>query len=125
MGRLYLIEYDQTPDKRFYLCRSCQTHIASAQDFLSSTLVNIFFEKVVNVVIDDPVHYWRDLKDRTVANVLCIKCNILLGRKYVEVEEPTLEIREGTIRMEQKKLLFWNGKVLVDELPIPQSEAFV
>ena len=35
MGRLFLVEFDQTPEVNFYCCRTCQAHIALSQDCFS------------------------------------------------------------------------------------------
>ncbi|KAG6629251.1 hypothetical protein I3843_14G072200 [Carya illinoinensis] len=115
MGRLFLIEYDQIPGKNFYLCRLCQTHLAVAQDVLCQTLMTKFgvFEKVVNMLIDGPVHHDRS-SNGTTTDAFCTKCNTELGWKYVQVDEPTMDIREGRIVLDMDKLLYWNGYELVD-----------
>ncbi|KAI3450432.1 hypothetical protein Pfo_007097 [Paulownia fortunei] len=87
MGRIFVVEFQQ-PNPHYYFCKLCRTHIAtaegsncvlSAEDTEQSEGV---FKEVVNVEVDEPVHY-RQVDDHTVADIYCVKCGDILGWKYV------------------------------------------
>ncbi|XP_057956106.1 uncharacterized protein LOC131149567 [Malania oleifera] len=113
MGRLFLVEYDQTPDTQFYSCRACRTPIALADQLLyqdeSERRPVRVFNNVVNVIIDDPARYEEVACGGIVAGVYCTKCNIPLGRKIVKLPKYTTKVAEGNVTMNMTKLLLWDG----------------
>ncbi|XP_059626649.1 uncharacterized protein LOC132269472 [Cornus florida] len=106
MGRVFLIQYDLTPDSEFFLCRFCQAHIARLDKINSEA---IFLSKA-NVLIDGPERYRIEEAD-VVANVHCTGCNALLGIKYIEVQNNDGLVEAESFKLHLNNLLWWDGNV--------------
>ncbi|KAA8549238.1 hypothetical protein F0562_000922 [Nyssa sinensis] len=114
MGRRSLIEYDQTPDVHFFLCRQCRAHIALTQEFFfTDIMMNAgIFKNVVNVQVDGQAHN-RTEGPNQVANAHCNRCNRLLGWKFVEVRNNTIIVKPGRFLLHLNKLLLWDGNQML------------
>ncbi|GFS37907.1 hypothetical protein Acr_00g0054760 [Actinidia rufa] len=111
-----MIEYDQTPDVQFYLCRQCRAHMALTQDYVITDIMIEagIFRNAVNVhVEDDPTRYRMD-GHRTVANVYCERCRTVLGWKFVEVPDETILVKPGRFLLYLNKLLLWDGSQILE-----------
>ncbi|KAL6341182.1 hypothetical protein AAG906_032298 [Vitis piasezkii] len=107
MGRLFLVEFDQTPEVHFYCCRTCQAHIVLAQHCFSrmEQLREGFFTNVVNVVVDE---HTRTEGFSQVEDIHCVRCNKPLGWRYIPAQP------NGTVLLKLAHLLFWDGARLLN-----------
>ncbi|KAA8543949.1 hypothetical protein F0562_021874 [Nyssa sinensis] len=114
MGRLFLIQFDQTPDAFLYLCAICETHIASWKEYafayhgLPNDTIGAIFHKIVNVYGDGPEQHHK-FGDYTVEDVHCNKCGNLLGFKFIDNANDN-QFRVGDFCLPLKKLLIWDGE---------------
>ncbi|KAK9186099.1 hypothetical protein WN943_026461 [Citrus x changshan-huyou] len=77
-----------------------------------------------NLVIDSSETHSR-VNGSTVANLYCVGCFAQIGYKFVQVEYSHDIIREGRILMDLRKLLFWNGQLIMDSMRMqPIVDAF-
>ncbi|KAL0417831.1 UNVERIFIED_CONTAM: hypothetical protein Sradi_1196600 [Sesamum radiatum] len=87
MARTSLEKFDEE-DPDYYMCKSCRTHIALAEDFNSidagTELTGAMFDKAVNLRVDGPVHH-RQVAGKTVADIYCLNCDEKLGWIYVRI----------------------------------------
>ncbi|XP_057484390.1 uncharacterized protein LOC130770810 isoform X3 [Actinidia eriantha] len=79
-----MIEFDQTPDVHFFLCRECRTHIALTQELLFTEAMHdeAIFRNTVNVEVEE---HHRTVGIYMVADARCNRCMELLGLKFVLV----------------------------------------
>ncbi|RVW65988.1 hypothetical protein CK203_007319 [Vitis vinifera] len=134
MGRLFLVEFDQTPEVNFYCCRTCQAHIVLAQHCFSRVtsasllilltshhIMSWFFERktflkmeqlreglfrnVVNVVVDERTRREGFFQ---VEDIHCVRCNKPLGWRYIPAQP------NGTVLLKLAHLLFWDGARLLN-----------
>ncbi|WJZ88840.1 hypothetical protein VitviT2T_008105 [Vitis vinifera] len=105
MGRLFLVEFDQTPEVNFYCCRTCQAHIALSQDCFSrmEQLREGMFSNVVNVAVDIRMEGFFQVED-----IHCVRCNKPLGWRSISAEP------NGTFLLKLAHLLFWDGARLLN-----------
>ncbi|XP_057497208.1 uncharacterized protein LOC130781856 [Actinidia eriantha] len=106
-----MIEYAQTPETRFFLCRQCRAHIALTQNYLSmdSVIGAGIFSNAVNVHVgNDPTHY-RMYGIRTVADAYCDRCNMFLGWKQLVEPDIGIIVQPGRLILFLNKLLLWDG----------------
>ncbi|KAL0436549.1 UNVERIFIED_CONTAM: hypothetical protein Sradi_0362800 [Sesamum radiatum] len=103
-----LVKFDEEfPD--YYMCKSCRTHIALADDLDSfdagAELSGAMFRRAVNIKVDHPDHY-REVAGCTVADIYCVKCNNRLGWQYVLVNGSHIPDRYYEhVRLKMKKLV--------------------
>ncbi|CAN4098867.1 unnamed protein product [Withania somnifera] len=111
MGNLFLLEFNVSD--RFYMCRSCQNHVALCQDFSLNYspvtgVIGGVFDKVVNVHVSE-AEKQSQLGPHTVVDVYCNKCQNLLGWKFIEVFEEDPVARKDMIMLQIGKLQQKNG----------------
>ncbi|XP_057480317.1 uncharacterized protein LOC130767467 [Actinidia eriantha] len=118
-----MIEFAQTPDVHFFLCRQCRAHIALTQDlvFMDMRMGAYFLRSAVNVHVgDDPMDY-KTLGDCTIADAYCHRCKIQLGWMFAGVPEFVqvgvldfnIIVRVGNVLLYPRKLLYWDGSQIL------------
>ncbi|KAJ4710436.1 Protein yippee-like [Melia azedarach] len=114
---ILIVEFDRNPDSRFFLCRSCSTHITLSQEvvFEHKPTGAIIMKKAENVMID---HFtpWRRANRTTMAAVHCVRCFTGLGNFFVAVENPSDVFQQGFFLLSLRKLMYWNGSQVVDPM---------
>ncbi|XP_057484396.1 protein yippee-like At4g27745 [Actinidia eriantha] len=110
-----MIEFDQTPDVRFFLCRECRTHIALTQELLLTVLEYDLgiFRNTVNVDVEGDPRRHRILDTRTAADASCIRCSKLLGFKFVVIPDETMFVQAGRFILDLRRLLLWDGSQIL------------
>ncbi|KAG5515358.1 hypothetical protein RHGRI_036415 [Rhododendron griersonianum] len=124
MGRVFLLQFDQTPENEFYVCRKCQTHIALERERKALhedvSYSHLLFEQAIN---------WHSLGEESnrrvgnyvAAEIYCNNCGSPLGLQFIEVPNDVVFVRakEKDIFLHGSKLLLWDGNEIV---PVPESE---
>ncbi|XP_057484393.1 uncharacterized protein LOC130770812 [Actinidia eriantha] len=106
-----MIEYNRSPNARFFLCRQCRAHIALAHEHVHTIIDTDFviFRNIVNVdVVDDPRRH-SIIGMRTAADACCTQCSRLLGLKWIVVPDENMVIQAGRFTLDLRRLLYWDG----------------
>ncbi|KAL0390185.1 UNVERIFIED_CONTAM: hypothetical protein Scaly_0375600 [Sesamum calycinum] len=107
MARTSLEKFDEE-DPDYYMCKSCRTHIALAEDFNSidagTELTGAMFDKAVNLRVDGPVHH-RQVAGKTVADIYCLNCDEKLGWIYIHLNGEHIAYGNDKVRLRMKKLV--------------------
>ncbi|RVW57060.1 hypothetical protein CK203_070473 [Vitis vinifera] len=91
MGRLFLVEFDQTPEVNFYCCRTCQAHIVLAQHCFSRVTSASLLILFVNVVVDERTRREGFFQ---VEDIHCVRCNKPLGWRYKKNQKNSQQSNE-------------------------------
>ncbi|XP_011090057.1 protein yippee-like At4g27740 [Sesamum indicum] len=125
MARTGLVVFNQEyPD--YYMCKSCRTHIALAEDFISidadTELIGATFDKAVNLRVDGPVHH-REVAGKTVVDIYCVNCDDKLGWRYIHVNGEEIALEDDNVRLRMKKLVRkYSNQILDAETMSPVRE---
>eukprot|EP00128_Syssomonas_multiformis_P016881 Colp12_sorted_trinity150504_noHs@26932 len=101
-------------DPRIYCCITCQAHLSSHDSIVSKSFQGrhgraYLFDKVVNVK-DGPKEDRMLLTGlHTVADIMCIHCNTVLGWRYLQAYESSQKYKEGKFIMEKAKIVKENN----------------
>ncbi|KAA8543948.1 hypothetical protein F0562_021875 [Nyssa sinensis] len=106
-----LVRLDQTQDDQIILCPTCNTHIALFQDFqshhrLENGSEGCIFNNVVNVRTDDDPDKRRKTSPFTIADIMCNKCDDILGCKFIDTGGDKA-VSAGTFFLFISKLCMW------------------
>mmetsp|Transcript_39240 Transcript_39240/g.54496 ORF Transcript_39240/g.54496 Transcript_39240/m.54496 type:complete len:124 (-) Transcript_39240:318-689(-) len=96
MGRPFLLHLEGNA----YSCRSCKVHLALAKDLISKAFHcrsgrAYLFDRVVNVSLGPLEERLMTTGSHTVSDVLCNRCNRVVGWRYEEAVEKDQKYKEG------------------------------
>ncbi|KNC78767.1 hypothetical protein SARC_08808 [Sphaeroforma arctica JP610] len=94
-------------NKQVYVCKNCQTHLSSPDDIISKSFQGAYgraflFNAVVNLCeTGEPEDRNMTTGRHTVVDVMCKKCETVLGWKYKKAHEASQKYKEGKYILEQ------------------------
>ena len=115
MGRLGKFQ-DYLPDQchRRYCCAHCRAHLADHDDLISKSFQGsqgkaYLFNEVCNITIGDPEERLLLTGLHSIADIICISCNRVLGWKYETAYETSQKYKEGKFIIELVHMIKENG----------------
>ncbi|MDC1215424.1 yippee family protein [bacterium] len=105
MGRPFL----ESLDGRVYACRSCKTHLATAEAVASRTFrsrngIAYLLDEASNVSCGASEDRQMLTGKHTVRDIHCAKCCRVVGWRYEHAFEPSQKYKEGKFILERAKV---------------------
>ncbi|XP_057484387.1 protein yippee-like At3g08990 isoform X2 [Actinidia eriantha] len=106
-----MIEFPQTPNVHFFLCRQCRAHISLIHDYVHTDVKTDsgIFRYIINVDVEDDPRNHRIFGMRTTADASCTRCGTHLGFKWLVVPDANMVVQAGRFLLSLRKLLLWDG----------------
>ncbi|KIJ30439.1 hypothetical protein M422DRAFT_166474 [Sphaerobolus stellatus SS14] len=103
------IHRDYLHSARIFGCSTCRTHLATIESMISRAFNGqhgraYLFDRVVNVYSAEPQERQMTTGVHIVRDILCVKCNRVLGWKYDKAFEETQKYKEGKFILERALL---------------------
>ncbi|XP_004305129.1 PREDICTED: protein yippee-like [Fragaria vesca subsp. vesca] len=110
MGRLFVL----TLEGHVYSCKYCKTHLALADDILSTSFhcrhgKAYLFDNVVNVTDGEKEERIMITGLHTVVDIFCVSCGSVVGWKYESAYDEGQKYKEGKFILERFKILGPDG----------------
>eukprot|EP00386_Alphamonas_edax_P013105 GDKI01040610.1.p1 GENE.GDKI01040610.1~~GDKI01040610.1.p1 ORF type:complete len:147 (-),score=16.83 GDKI01040610.1:99-539(-) len=107
MGRLFLRYLDECPS--IYRCNTCHAHLANTEDIVSrefqGTLGRAYlFSGCVNVCCGPREERLLVTGMHIVCDIFCVKCQTIVGWKYIEAYEHEQKYKENKVILEKARM---------------------
>lgn len=106
MGKLFKVDLS---GPRIYSCAKCRCHLAKSEDIISKSFTGrhgraYLFNSVVNVAVGKHEERMLLTGMHTVADVVCIVCDEVVGWKYLEAYEEAQKYKQGKFILEKQRM---------------------